>query len=173
MSPERREQVETLFGRRLTIFSSEDPDHPTSRGGVAVVLNKNLVNTAAAKAVTIVPGRALLVHIPWHQQETLRLLAVYAPNVTESNGEQNAAFWKSIRTFFHKHPRTPRPAPAACPNTGRHYRRAPTPPNTPATSLNCITRRCRVRESIHTNELNASTTAASTNSSRRPKLHGE
>jgi hypothetical protein len=37
------EATQNLFSRRLKIYSSEHPENPTGKGGVAVVLNKNVI----------------------------------------------------------------------------------------------------------------------------------
>lgn len=66
-------------GLRIHIETSIDPAH-TNAKGIAIVMNKNLVNTSGVKVHDLVPGRALLVIVPWHKDDTLKILTIYAPN---------------------------------------------------------------------------------------------
>ncbi|XP_006457293.1 hypothetical protein AGABI2DRAFT_51211, partial [Agaricus bisporus var. bisporus H97] len=43
--------------------------------------------TQQAKATEVIPGRALMLELPWHANEILTILAVYAPN--DSNDNKN------------------------------------------------------------------------------------
>ncbi|EIN10348.1 hypothetical protein PUNSTDRAFT_65244, partial [Punctularia strigosozonata HHB-11173 SS5] len=43
--------------------------------------------------VEIVPGRAIFVSLPWHNEKTLHTLGVYAPN----DPEENRTFWINLR----------------------------------------------------------------------------
>ncbi|KAF5371153.1 hypothetical protein D9758_004251 [Tetrapyrgos nigripes] len=108
ITEERRRFVERQFTRQLKVFISPDPDNPTGKGGVAVVLNKQYVEIEGTKATEIVPGRALLVQTTIHQ-DRVNILAVYAPNVSGSNGKASTEFWKKIQTYYEKYPRTPKP----------------------------------------------------------------
>lgn len=105
LSDDRKEEVEKLFGKRLKVVHSPDPENPTGKGGIAVVLNRNLLNVHDAESKTIVPGRAILVSVRWHKEEVINLLAVYAPNVTEHDGEENGNFWRTLNNFFLNNPR--------------------------------------------------------------------
>ncbi|KAF9058809.1 Endonuclease/exonuclease/phosphatase [Rhodocollybia butyracea] len=109
LTDERREQIEQRYAQRLKIFISMDPENPTGQGGVAVVLNKELARTDTTKSIEIVPGRALLVEVQWHKEEKIAILAIYAPNVTGSDGKENAKLWKDVKTYYNQHPRTPKP----------------------------------------------------------------
>ncbi|KMR56492.1 hypothetical protein, partial [Staphylococcus aureus] len=74
-----REDLENRFSRRLRIFASADPVNPTGKSGVAVALNKAIVETEKATAIEIVPGRALLVKTQWRDGRPLKILNIYAP----------------------------------------------------------------------------------------------
>ena len=89
------ETLTRLYGRRLAIFASQS-ENPTATAGVAIVVNKDLVNTEGAKATEIIPGRAILLELPWHQTLTLRILNVYAPNSPQGN----AKFWEEIAEIW-------------------------------------------------------------------------
>lgn len=109
LTDERREQIEQRYTRRLKIFISADPENPTGKGGVAIVLNKELARTDNTRSTEIVPGRALLVEVQWHKEEKIAILAIYAPNVSGSDGRENAKLWKDITAYYDQHPRTPKP----------------------------------------------------------------
>ncbi|KAF9554107.1 DNase I-like protein, partial [Agrocybe pediades] len=92
------EDVNTLhekFPTRLHILNNSDPDQ-TAAKGVAIVINKSLLPWREATMIALIPGRASLLKIPWHNNETLTVLAVYAPN----DSAENATFWSSLRTKF-------------------------------------------------------------------------
>ncbi|KAF5367984.1 hypothetical protein D9758_004427 [Tetrapyrgos nigripes] len=108
ITEEQRRFIESKFTRRLKVFISPDPENPTGKGSVAVVLNKKYFGIEGTKATEIVPGRALLVHTTIHQDD-INILAVYAPNVSGSKGSENAEFWKKIEAYYEKHLRTPKP----------------------------------------------------------------
>jgi exonuclease III len=80
-----------LFSSRLHIISSIDPSH-TNAEGVAIVINKNLMSTMNITSTVIIPGRALVASIPWHRNEKITILAIYAPN----NPQHNKTFWVEV-----------------------------------------------------------------------------
>lgn len=92
LTPEHVNQIHQKFERRLKVFSSPDPTEPSRARGVAIVLNKERTNTEGVQEIEIIPGRALLLIIPWHSTLTLHILAIYAPN---DIGE-NRSFWTDI-----------------------------------------------------------------------------
>ncbi|KAH8085437.1 Endonuclease/exonuclease/phosphatase, partial [Cristinia sonorae] len=96
MTPERVADVESHLKRRVRIFMSADPDTPTARGGVAVVLNTQKVDTREATATEIVPGRAILVKVKTYKEDWLQILAIYAPNAPAENEQ----FWDKLDEWF-------------------------------------------------------------------------
>ncbi|KAF8079077.1 Endonuclease/exonuclease/phosphatase [Lyophyllum atratum] len=104
LTEERKDDIEKLFGNRLKLYISMDPDSPSARGGVAVALNRSLTNVEGVKVTEVVAGRALLVQSNWHLEEKISVLVVYAPNVTSSDGRENASFWERVSTFFANRP---------------------------------------------------------------------
>ena len=91
----REETVNSLhkqFHQCLHIINSSVPEHPNVMG-VTVVLNKNLVAWKEAKEYVLVPGRAILVSVPWYKDCVINVIAVYAPN-RESD---NASSWDLLR----------------------------------------------------------------------------
>ncbi|KAJ7161824.1 Endonuclease/exonuclease/phosphatase [Mycena crocata] len=105
MTEERRSDVEKLFSKRLKLFTSADPENPTGKGGITVVLNRQLTNTNGVKKWEIIPGRAMLMQTNWHRGEMVTFLAIYAPN----NPDENRNFWLKIEEWFADNPRAPKP----------------------------------------------------------------
>ncbi|KAJ7577140.1 Endonuclease/exonuclease/phosphatase, partial [Mycena floridula] len=91
-----REIQNSFYGDRMQVYSTLDPEHPNS-AGMAIVLNKDLTNIEGVKVWYLIPGRAMMVTIPWHGTETITILAVYPPNDTMTN---NAAFWRELIEIF-------------------------------------------------------------------------
>ncbi|KAF8957775.1 Endonuclease/exonuclease/phosphatase, partial [Flammula alnicola] len=109
MDGTRCAEIENLFGKRMKVHCTANEENPTGKGGVAIVINRQLLNANQSRATVIVPGRALAVRLKWHGDKVLRVLAIYAPN----NPQQNRDFWKQIRTYYEQlgiqHPNTQKP----------------------------------------------------------------
>ncbi|KAF5375493.1 hypothetical protein D9615_009178 [Tricholomella constricta] len=103
LTEERRDDLEKLFSKRMKIFISKDPENPTGRAGIAVVLNREITNVTGAKITEIIPGRAILTQTNWHKAEQIAVLTIYAPNLSRAN--ENAEFWRKIKEFFTRNPR--------------------------------------------------------------------
>lgn len=86
---------------RIRIMNSADPTHPTSRGGVAIVLNNHKTLWKEATMEELIPGRAILVRITWGNEAKLKIAAIYAPS---GNDNDNATFWESLDTLWRSHP---------------------------------------------------------------------
>ena len=56
MDESQRQKMEELFQQRLRIFATSNLDHPTGKGGVAIVLNKEIVDARAATENLIKEG---------------------------------------------------------------------------------------------------------------------
>jgi exonuclease III len=78
------DRLHNLFDKRIKIYHSIDPHQPNAKG-VAIVLNKEITNTTNIEVSEIIPGRALLVQIPWHTDLLINILAIYAPNLSTEN----------------------------------------------------------------------------------------
>ncbi|KAK7034152.1 hypothetical protein R3P38DRAFT_2772255 [Favolaschia claudopus] len=105
LNDQRHLDIENLFGQCLRVDFTADPDAPTSRAGLAFVLNKTLVKTDGVKTHEIIPGRAMQLELEWHGEEPLSVLGVYAPNDTHDN----AQFWRDIKQWFMNHPNVRKP----------------------------------------------------------------
>jgi exonuclease III len=82
------------FKRRIRIINSSSRQQRNA-AGVAIVLNKQYVAWKEVSQWEIIPGRALLVQIPWrtNRENKKTILAIYAPN----NPGENKAFWEELR----------------------------------------------------------------------------
>ncbi|KAI9061227.1 hypothetical protein FKP32DRAFT_1613341 [Trametes sanguinea] len=76
LTDERIDMLNSCFGTKLKIIGSASCINPTAAGGVAF----------------IVPGRAMMLTLPWGKTRTLNILNVYAPN----NTSENAGFWTNL-----------------------------------------------------------------------------
>jgi exonuclease III len=92
MTVELEGKISSLFGKRIAAFHSKDEEAPNSKG-VSIVVNKELLDTDGIESKELIAGRALLAKIPWHNNEKLSVLAVYAPN----RPDENRDFWNSLR----------------------------------------------------------------------------
>ncbi|KAJ7137547.1 hypothetical protein C8R43DRAFT_893515, partial [Mycena crocata] len=104
MNDERKADIDSLFGRCLKLEFSEHPQSANAKG-VAIVVNKNMIETDNIKSREIVPGRALLIEMKHVDDSPLSILGVYAPNAP---GE-NAMFWTTIKEWFISHPSVRKP----------------------------------------------------------------
>ncbi|KAG1813449.1 hypothetical protein EV424DRAFT_1473460 [Suillus variegatus] len=53
-----------------------DPTRPGNSAGIAFVLNKELTNASSATMEVLIPGRAAILSINWHNNETIKILNV-------------------------------------------------------------------------------------------------
>ncbi|PPQ77610.1 hypothetical protein CVT24_005290 [Panaeolus cyanescens] len=80
---------------RIHIINSHDPEH-TNAKGIAFVLNKHRTRWREAQAVEVKEARAIMIEMPWRQNESIHILGVYAPNETDEQTD----FWKEVDDFF-------------------------------------------------------------------------
>lgn len=95
LDEEYMERLAELYGRILAIYASHS-ESATTKQGVAIIINRDLVNVNDIAATEIIPGRAIAIEIPWHEDTKLRILNVYGPNDTT----ENANFWKEIEDYW-------------------------------------------------------------------------
>ncbi|KAJ3507153.1 hypothetical protein NMY22_g17018 [Coprinellus aureogranulatus] len=96
ITPEQGVSLEHRF-KRIRLFVNPDPDSPTSRGGVAIMLNTAKVSWKEAQHRILIPGRASLVSIPWHNGKQVHILAIYAPS---GNHAANTEFWNNLTALW-------------------------------------------------------------------------
>jgi exonuclease III len=86
-----------VFECRLFIINSSLRNQ-SNAAGVAIILSRQYVAWKESMYWELIPGRALLVQIPWrNSRETKRtILAVYAPNPSSENRD----FWTELTNIF-------------------------------------------------------------------------
>jgi ribonuclease HI/exonuclease III len=90
LTDEQTEAINNLH-KNIKVFSTIDPAQPNTKG-VAIEVNRRITNAQQAQAKTLIPGRALMLEIPWHANELLTVLAIYAPN----ENSENKSFWDDL-----------------------------------------------------------------------------
>lgn len=96
LSDEYTNKVWALYGKRLSIHFSSSTENATGKSGVAVVLNKDLVKMDHVESTKLIPGRVLLIRVPWHGGATFTWLAIYAPNKEAESKEM----WKMLMQLW-------------------------------------------------------------------------
>ncbi|KAK0232290.1 hypothetical protein EDD85DRAFT_774723, partial [Armillaria nabsnona] len=104
LTERRRDELENLFARRMKICFTADPENLTSKGGVAIVVNKQLTLWHNIETRIIVPGHAMLLKTKWHGDKDIIILGIYAPNVTASTASESADFFRTLHSFFSELP---------------------------------------------------------------------
>ncbi|KAH9922929.1 Endonuclease/exonuclease/phosphatase, partial [Fomitopsis serialis] len=89
--------IHELYGRRIRIWNSGSTSSTTVQG-VAVILNRELVDVSGVAFQELIPGRAILLTMHWHADKYITILNVYAPN----SPTENAAFWTRLRSMAEK-----------------------------------------------------------------------
>jgi exonuclease III len=87
-------QVHECFSKNLEIVTSEDPDDPTGKVGVAFIINKTILDPREITTHELHQGRALLLKIKWLESCEASLLNVYVP----TNRAMQKPFWENIET---------------------------------------------------------------------------
>jgi exonuclease III len=90
--PEHEAQIESLYSKRIRVLNSRDPFRPGNSAGVAFVINKEILNADDLKTHEIIPGRASVLRLKWHNETYLTIANIYAPN----NHAQHPNFWNTI-----------------------------------------------------------------------------
>ena len=107
LTEERKKSIYELYKKKMRIFISEHPSSPTTKEGVAIVLNKAIVNTREAKMTEIIPGRAIQVAVPANRGEEINVLCIYAP--TSDGVEERRNFYAKVAEYYETHRETSRP----------------------------------------------------------------
>lgn len=104
LTERRCDELEKLFARRMKISFTANPDNPTGKGGVAIVVNKQLTNWHNIQTREVVPGCAMLLKTKWHDNKDLIILGIYAPNVSSNDSSESADFFTTLHDFFIENP---------------------------------------------------------------------
>ena len=91
LNQDQTDRINSMFQDTLHIVASADPENHNSKG-VALVINKRLLGAHDIDHYELLPGRALLVSIPWNSQNRINVLNIYAPN----DPTRNATLWETI-----------------------------------------------------------------------------
>ncbi|KAJ7112306.1 hypothetical protein C8R44DRAFT_527331, partial [Mycena epipterygia] len=70
---------------------------PTSTAGVAFLLNRKFIDVENAQVFELVPGRALMINVPWHKGRMLTIMNIYAPNTAQERDELWTELWTKWR----------------------------------------------------------------------------
>ncbi|KAH9850139.1 Endonuclease/exonuclease/phosphatase, partial [Lenzites betulinus] len=93
LTDDRITELRTLFGQYISIWAGHVGEDGTRAGGVCFVTNKRRMRDEGCVVEQLIPGRAMLLRVPWVNGRNLEILNVYAPN----DAGENAAFWKTLR----------------------------------------------------------------------------
>jgi exonuclease III len=88
------DQLRQSFGEKMEIIYSADPNSPRSTAGVVFVLNKKRIAIKEWMAHELIPRKALLLKLKWHETESTTLVNIYTPTHKPSH----PTFWNNIRT---------------------------------------------------------------------------
>lgn len=99
LTEELANKINTLFETKLLLIHSPLPES-NNTAGVAIIINKGLLSTNKITHETLIPGRAIMVTIPWHADKPLKILNIYAPN--DSNA--NEKFWDTLNEKINANP---------------------------------------------------------------------
>ena len=96
-------QIDSLFGRKIHLAYSKPADNLTAQAGVALIINKELLTPTEVLNTELIPGRALITTIKWHNDQRLTIINIYAPNSPHAH----APFWTQIQQRLPDHPFPP------------------------------------------------------------------
>jgi len=99
MTDDLEKSFRHLFSRKLELYHTPLPNSPNA-AGVAIVLNKTIIKTENTSHQILIEGRAILTKIPWQKDNTLKILAIYAPN----NPRDNQSLWERLTEIFEGNP---------------------------------------------------------------------
>ncbi|KAF9018855.1 DNase I-like protein, partial [Hymenopellis radicata] len=94
-------EITERFGDTIHVEYSKAPGGRASRAeGVALVFYKPNTNVMGLTRREVVPGRGLVVAVPWHGDDVMKVMVGYAPNAPK----ENAAYWRTCRTYMVENP---------------------------------------------------------------------
>lgn len=89
---EMRETIGRRFQNALHVIHSADPENPSTMGGVSIAIHKGMVDARHVTHHTVIPGRVILVRIPWNGSDRISIMNIYAP----VKNTEKAEFWKLL-----------------------------------------------------------------------------
>ncbi|KAK0441752.1 Endonuclease/exonuclease/phosphatase, partial [Desarmillaria tabescens] len=97
LTDEHVNDIHNIYNKRMHIYHSADPQQHNAKG-VAIILNKEITNIQDVNYYNIIPGRAIMIKLPWHSTLTITILAVYAPN----DPTENKQFWEELLQIWNE-----------------------------------------------------------------------
>ena len=94
LDQERVDTLLTLYGKKMDIVFSRDPNAPRATAGVAFVINKTLIEPKKLTTYELQAGRALALNIDWLEMENTTLINIYTPN----DRTRHEQFWSNLET---------------------------------------------------------------------------
>ena len=88
----RLQDIESCFGKKLAVLTSQNPTLPRASAGVAFVINKSLITPKELTVCKLIKGCAMALKIKWRENEEAVIINVYAPNERSEHRE----FWTQI-----------------------------------------------------------------------------
>ncbi|KAF9034962.1 DNase I-like protein, partial [Hymenopellis radicata] len=89
------------YGDALHVEYSAMPGRQAARaGGVALIFYKPIANVIGIETKIIIPGRAMVVKVPWHGDDVLNVHVGYAPNDHNENKEH----WETLEEYYRENP---------------------------------------------------------------------
>jgi exonuclease III len=83
LTQEHVDRLHTLFGKSFQVHFSQGPN--ANAQGVAIVLNEELTNIKGIEQWNVIPGRAIMLKLPWHSNLSITIINIYAPNAHSEN----------------------------------------------------------------------------------------
>ncbi|KAJ6602577.1 hypothetical protein DFH09DRAFT_1068962 [Mycena vulgaris] len=90
-------QLHNNYSSWFKIIHSADSLAPTTTADVAFLLNRKFIDVEHTQIFELVPGRALMINVPWHKGQTLTILNIYAPNTPQERDELWTELWSKWR----------------------------------------------------------------------------
>ncbi|KAF8175012.1 Endonuclease/exonuclease/phosphatase, partial [Mycena galopus ATCC 62051] len=94
-------EFEGIYQSWFKLVYSAHPENPCATAGVAFLLNKKWIDTENIRTYDLIPGRALMVSIPWHKGGVLNVLNIYAPNKPKERDNMWTKLWENWRRDIH------------------------------------------------------------------------
>ena len=90
------DETQTKIGKRfrnaLHIVHSADPEDPNRTNGVSIAIHKSQMETKNITHHVVIPGRVIVIEIPWNEHDRMRIMNIYAP----VKGTEKTSFWKRL-----------------------------------------------------------------------------
>ena len=99
LTDELAENINKTFETKIKVLYSPLPE-TRNAAGVAIVINRGLLDANKVTCTEIIPGRAILATVSWHANTQIKILNVYAPN--EPGNNEN--FWTNINEITTTNP---------------------------------------------------------------------